>query len=197
MSRSTLSLGLAALVASLITAPAPAPAADPTPILRLTATASNIASARRYIPTRLEIVFERWSTPEENQQLTQTLTTKGSDALLDVLQSMKPRAGYIRTDASLGWRIQYAQQTPMKGGGTRVFFATDRPMGFDETGSGARSTLYEFTVGEIHLDDQGKGDGRLVPAARISYDEGEKAIEIENYQNAPYSLEAVSVVPEK
>jgi hypothetical protein len=194
MRRTTLPLGLAAFVASLIATPVPAPAADPAPILRLNAIASNIQSARRYMPIRLEIVFERWSTPEEKQNLQQTLKTKGSDALLDVLQDMKPRVGYIRTDASLGWRIQYAQQTPMKGGGTRVFFATDRPLGFGESSSGARSTQYEYTIGEIHLDDQGKGDGKLVPAARIDFDQEDSRIDIENYANAPYSLDAVTVV---
>ena len=52
----------------------------------------------------------------------------------------------------------------------------------------ARSLQYQLTLIEIHLDSNGKGEGKLVPAAKISWDTRDKRIEIENYSSLPVDL---------
>src|SRR6266481_1404791 len=108
----------------------------------------------------LEIVIERWSTDAEREKLRGLLIEKGSDALLRALQSIKPRAGYIRSSTSLGWDVQYAREQP-SGDGRRVIIATDRPMSFWELSTRPRSAEYEFTLAEIRLSKDGKGEGKL------------------------------------
>ena len=141
----------------------------------------------------LEIVIERWSTDAEREKLRGLLIEKGSDALLRALQSIKPRAGYIRGSTSLGWDIQYAREQPAADGGRRVILATDRPMSYWELTNRPRSVEYEFTLAEIRLSKDGKGEGKLAPAAKISWDADTRTIEIENYGTEPVRLSHVEV----
>jgi hypothetical protein len=47
-------------------------------------------------------------------------------------------------------------------------------------------------VCEIRLGPDGKGDGRLVPAAKVTFDRGTRAIEIENFDTQPVRLTYVT-----
>jgi hypothetical protein len=40
----------------------------------------------------------------------------------------------------------------------------------------------------LHIDKDGKGEGKMVPAAKISWDAKKKAIEVENYRALPIDL---------
>ena len=106
---------------------------------------------------------------------------KSSDKLLDAVQKIKPRAGFIRTTTSLGWDIQFARMTDLPSGGKRIVFATDRPIGFGEARNSTRSSDYEFMLCEVRLGANGKGEGKLAAAAKITWDKDKKQVEIENY----------------
>jgi len=161
--------------------------------LRLEAVAVNLSGVGRPGTQTLEIVLNNWSTDETRDKLIDTLTTKGSEKLLDVLQSIKPRVGYIRTHTSLAWDIQYAREFALPEGGRSIVFATDRPIGFLEAATRPRSSQYEFMVCEIHLDKDGRGEGKLATLAKISYDKKKNQIEIENYGIEPVRLTDVRV----
>jgi hypothetical protein len=180
---------LAALVLSLgLTAQA----ADKK-VLSMTAFAVNMSGIGRGGATTLNIVIERWSTDEERAKLIDTLVEKGPDKLLDAVDDIKPRAGFIRTNRSLGWDIQYAREFPLPTGGRRIVFATDRPMGFYEMSNQTRSADYDFMLCEIRLGPDGKGEGKLATATKISYDKNEKKIELENYGIEPVRLTQVTL----
>jgi hypothetical protein len=167
-------------------------------VLNLTAFAVNMTGVGRSGHSEvLEIAIERWSTDEERATLINTLVEKSSDKLLDTLQKIKPRAGYIRTRTSLGWDIQYARETDLPSGGKRIVFATDRPMGFREVRNSNRSADYEFMLCEIRLGPDGKGQGKLAAAAKITYDPEKKQVEIENYAQEPVRLTQVTVDQDK
>jgi hypothetical protein len=143
----------------------------------------------------LEIAIERWSEPSVIDNLRAILIEQGNDKLLSAVQKIKPRAGFIRTPNSLGWDIQYARQTELPGGVKRIVIATDRPIGFWEARQDTRSTDYEFTLAEIRLDkkDGLEGSGKLVTAAKVTYNKEAKHIEIENYGQEPLRLSDVKV----
>ena len=162
-------------------------------VLRLRAFAVNLSGTGGPRTGTLEITIERWSTDAEREKLRGLLIEKGSDALLKALQSIKPRAGYIRSSTSLGWDIQYARERVLGDGGRRVILATDRPMSFWELSNRPRSAEYEFTLAEIRLPGDGKGEGKLAPAARITWDKDTSTIEIENYGIEPVRLTEVRV----
>jgi hypothetical protein len=179
----------APIAAALLAAALPARAADN--VLSLTAHALNLDAPGGSRTSTLQISFERWSTDEERKALLDTIIEKDPDALVGALQKM-PKVGVIRTTRSLGWDIHYARMEETASGGMRIVFATDRPMRFREAADAGRSTEYDVTVSEIRLGPDGKGDGRLVAAAKVTYDREKRAIEIENYNNSPVRLTQVT-----
>ena len=188
-------LALAGVLASAVLAGRSLPAQDaekPKP-LHLTAFAVNLSGVGAARPQTLQIVIERWSTDEERKKLLDTLVEKGGDKLIDAVQDIKPRAGFIRTTSSLGWDIQYAREHELPSGGRRIVFATDRPISFQEARNSTRSSDYEFMVCEIRLGPDGKGEGKLAGGTKISWDKEKKAIEIENYGQQPVRLTQVTV----
>jgi hypothetical protein len=191
--RAVKTAGLLALgvLAALATTPAPAAAAEP--VLRLRAFAVNMSGVGRTSAQTLDIVIDRWSTDAERKTLLDTLKEK-PDHLLDVLQKIKPRAGYIRTATSLGWDIDFAMKERLPGGGERIIFATDRPMSFYERVNQTRSSDYEFMFCEIHLAADGTGEGKLSTAAKVRWVANDKTLEIEDYATQPVRLSQVKVV---
>lgn len=187
---SACALGVGVLTAaSALVAPV---VAQDTPVT-FQAVAVNLSNVGRPGLRTLDITLERWTSGEEFGNLRDALVEKGSDGLLRELQKVKPRAGYIRSSTgSLGWDIQFAQKTELPGGGHRVVFATDRPMSFYERTTQPRSADYEFLLGEIRIGPDSKGEGKLVPMAKITYNKGPRAIEIENYASEPVRLTQVT-----
>jgi hypothetical protein len=189
-------MGAVALGVSLTWAVGRGVAADK-PTLRLTATAVDVGAvtptgARPASTGTLDIGIERFTTDEEQARLAAILAEKGSDALLDELQKL-PRVGYIRTPTSLGWDLHYARRMDLPDGGTRIVFATDRPMNFWELWHRPQSVDYQYLAGEVRIGRDGKGRGTLVPAARIDYNAGLKTIEVENYASQPVRLSEVRI----
>jgi hypothetical protein len=161
-------------------------------LLRLHAVALDLGSRARL--GIIEIVIERWSTEEEREQLRATLIENGSDALLAALSKIKPRAGYIQTPTSLGWDLDYAREDPFGDGARRIIIATDRKMSFGELERGGSRADYEFTCAEIRLTKGGKGVGKLVSPAKISWNKDTRTVEIRNYNLEPVRLTEVEVV---
>jgi len=181
------------LVAVATTASAATTKPGPKP-LRLEAFAVNLGGIGHLEAQRLNIVIEKWSSNAERDELINTLENKGREALFNKLQSLKPRAGYISTDTSLGWDILYAQQFKLPDGTRKIIFATDRPMSFIERVNGGRSVDYEFILCEIHLDSSGRGEGKLASKAKVTYNKAEHQIEVEDYNFEPVRLTDVRVV---
>jgi hypothetical protein len=166
--------------------------ANAKPLLRLHAFAVNLSGPAPARTGTLDITIERWSTPAEAAKLRDVLAEKGADALLETLQKM-PRTGSIQRTGQLGWDIHFAQQVVASNGSRRIVIATDRPMSFWEAANQPRSADYAFTLAEIRLGADGKGEGKLVPAAKIDYDKESNTLEVENYNTEPTRLTEVGV----
>jgi len=160
-------------------------------ILRLRAFAIDMNNSRT---GSIDIVIERWSTEEEIQKLRGVLIEKGGDNLLPALQKIKPRCGYARTSNSLGWDLQFARETVMSDGTRKIVVGTDRPMGMWELRNAGRSTDYEFSLAEIRLPADGKGQGKAIPRAKLSFDKEKNTLEIENYEQQPVRLNEITIV---
>ncbi len=185
-------LALAGLLMSVMLGTATAETARPAP-LRLNAFAVNLSGIGRAGAQQLDIVIERWSTDAEHKRVFDMLAEATPEKVLDTIQALKPRAGYIRTMTSLGWDIQYAREYPLPDGGRRIVFATDRPMTFYERANKPLSSEYEYMFCEIRLRKDGKGEGKLVTHAKISYDRDRDELEVENYAIEPVRLTRVEV----
>jgi len=155
------------------------------PIETFTAFAASLGTGRS---SRVDIKINRWSTDEEREMLLTTLQEFGPDKLLDALMKIRPPVGYMRTPNSLGYDLFFARNNPNPDGSRKVVLATNRRVAFREAANNTRSMQYQFTLIEIHLDKSGKGDGKMVPAAKVTWDKDAKKLEIENYQALPVDL---------
>ncbi len=161
---------------------------------RFTALVANMSGFGRPSTATIQIGIERWSTDAEREQLRTELVENGQDGLLRALQKL-PRVGYIRTTSSIGWDLHYAVKTPLAGGGSRVAIGTDRPISFWEASRNTRTMDYPFTVIEMRIGRDGKGEGRMTLATKVTWDPGDKAIVLENWSTQPAHLLGVKEEP--
>lgn len=158
---------------------------DEKPIETFTCFAANMQRGSAGV---IDINIYRWSTDQEREMLLTTLQEKGRDALVDALMSIRPRVGYMRTPNSIGYDLFYARNNAQPDGSRRIVVATNRRVAFNEARNNTRSMQYQLTAIEIHLDKDGKGEGKMQPAAKISWDAKAKKIELENYNALPIDL---------
>jgi len=145
--------------------------------LRFSAVAMDLD---RELSTPLRIIIDRWSTDQTNDKLVDVMMNKGSDRLLEALQNA-PRVGSIGTPTSLAWDLHFARQFPGEDGGTRIVLGTDRPIAFSEQWNSSRTLDYPFTIIELHVNDDGEGEGTLSFATKVMADARNKSVVLENW----------------
>ncbi len=169
--------------------------------MHLTAWAVNMSNLATGANAVIDIKIKKWSTMEERKQLITTLLEKGPDELLDLLWDT-PVKGRFRIPGYMGpdihnWRLgidlRYAMQFPQEDGGMRIMIATDRYIGFQEQRANPRTMDYPFTFIEIHLNKDGKGEGKMAVATKLEFDKKKNVIEMENYSSEPVRLQQVKV----
>jgi hypothetical protein len=171
----------AAIIALAMAIPAPRVSAQNVKE-HFTGFAINLNSGPR--TATVDFVVERWSAESERQQLL-TIIQENKDPtkkLLDTLQRL-PKVGYIRTPERLAWDLHYAHESPLDEGGRRIVVATDRPIGFQEARNQPRTIDYPFTIVEVHLDKENKGEGKILAGTKIYLEKG--SIVLENYGQQP------------
>lgn len=166
-----------------------------TPV-RIRAWAVNMSNIGTGANAMVQIDIDRWSTDAEREQLMTTFVEKGPDALLDALQHMK-RVGFIRLPTSLGYDLRYARRNPLPEGGEQIIILTDRRIGFWEARNRPRTIDYPFTLIEVRVNKDGQGEGKLAIATKITYDEHNKTVELENYSSEPVRLQQVKLEPKR
>jgi hypothetical protein len=134
----------------------------------------------------VDFTIERWSTDTERESLLEIITAERdpTDKLLRALQRM-PKVGYIRTPDRLAWDLRYARESPLEDGGRRIVLATDRPIGFWEARNQPRTIDYPFTIVEMRLNKEDKGEGKILAGTKIYVDQKTKQIVLENYGQQP------------
>jgi hypothetical protein len=195
MNRVLRAVAAPALAAALAVPQAASAVAGEPEALRLTAFAVDLNNRVR--TNTLDIVVERWTTDEEVANFKAILVERGGDKLLSTLQKVKPRCGYVRTSTSLGWDVYFARETRLASGGRKIVLASDRPVSMWEAQNNGRSMDYEFSLVEIHIGADGKGEGKAIKAAKVEYNQETNTLDIENYQREPVRLNEVRIVEPK
>jgi hypothetical protein len=157
---------------------------------RFTAVAVNMGTPGRAGANQVEIVVEKWSPNAERDRLLNTLFEQGPEKLLDTLQDL-PRVGYFRTPNSIGYDIRFSQRTELPDHAERVVLVTDRYINFWEAVNRPRTIDYPFTVIELHINGDGRGEGKMSIATKITGNNDTKAIVLENYATQPVMLNEV------
>lgn len=161
-------------------------AADgPRPIETFTCFAANMQRGKA---GAVEITIFRWSTDAERESLLTTLQEFGRDKLIDALMKIRPVVGFMRTPNSIGYDLYYARNNVQPDGGRHVVLATNRRVNFREAVNNQRSMDYQLTAIELDIDKDGQGVGKMVPAAKVSWNVKTKMIEVENFSALPIDL---------
>lgn len=191
---------LAAIVAAVTAAPRAAAFAE-----RFTAFAVDLGvpsggidvpqPADRRVPTSgnagpIEFVVDRYSSDAERDRLLKVLQDQGADKLLSELQKL-PRIGYFRTPNSTGYDLKFARKTPGDDGGERITLITDRYITFWEARNRPRTIDYPFTLIEVRMGPEGKGEGKMSLATRITYDKKNNTVVLEDYKSQPTLLNEI------
>ena len=138
----------------------------------------------------IQISVTRWSTAAERKSLQQTLFKKGQEGLIDALRNMRP-VGRISTPGSIGYDLRFSEQRTLPDGQREIILATDRPMSFWEIVNQPRSAQYPFTWVQFRMKPDGTGEGKLAVAARITGEEADDLIEVEDFAIQPVRLENI------
>jgi hypothetical protein len=191
--RTAVSLALAAVLAFSLAA-STASAKEPE-LLRLRAFAVDLNNRAR--TDTVDIVIERWSTPEETSNLKAVFLERGDDKLLSALQKTKPRCGFARTSTSIAWDLYFARETPLPDGGRKIVLASDRPVSMWEARNSGRSMDFQLSLAEIRLGADGKGQGKAITMAKLTFNKETNTLEIENYEREPVRFNEVTIVDSK
>jgi hypothetical protein len=179
-------------VMAIILATAAAPTARQDEVLEeFSAVLSNISEVGGVGLTPLTIRIRRWTGEEEEARLMATLREKGQSAFLDALLDAKA-VGSISTPTSLKYDFFYAAQSALPEDGRRIMLISDRPMTPMERASAARSRDYPFTVIELRLGKDGRGEGTLSQLVQLRL--SGNILGIENLATGPMKLSEVKKV---
>lgn len=138
----------------------------------------------------IQISVTRWSTADERNVMQQALFKKGQDGLLEAVRDMRS-VGRIYTPGNIGYDLRYAEMRSLPDGGREIILATDRPMSFWEVVNQPRSAQYPFTWVQFKMRPDGTGEGKLAVAARITGEEADKLIEVEDFAISPVRLQNI------
>lgn len=116
-----------------------------------------------------------------------TLQDGGQDALLRQISSKD--LGRFALSGSVGQPVN-AVLVERDGDETVIRAVFRRWIGFGELRRGLRSVDYPFGYVEIRMDRNGRGDGQIIPAAKIRF-RGGNTIEVEDFGTFPGRLMGV------
>lgn len=135
-----------------------------------------------------QVIINRYTTEGEVRTLNEALRSGGQDRLLDELNRLD--AGRITFGSGVGVPANAIIRTPTPEGGTRLQVLFERNLNLFELRYGTRSSDYRFGYAEIFLDRRGRGEGTLIPAARIRLLDG-NTWEVEDFGVYPARLMGV------
>jgi hypothetical protein len=116
-----------------------------------------------------------------------TLESGGQDALLRQIEGND--LGRFSFNGSVGLPLN-AVIVDKDGDDTRIRAVFKRWIGFGELRRGARSVDYPFSYVELRIDRSSKGEGTIIPAAKIRF-RGNDTIEVEDFGTFPGRLMGV------
>jgi hypothetical protein len=114
---------------------------------------------------RMSIDLDRWSTTAERDQLVKVIAENGPEQLLDAFREVG-RIGTLSWPGGLEYTVRYAWRS-QRADGSDVVFVVDRPL-WVWWDVNTPSTPYQFTVIQMRLGKDGRGEGRAslgVPVA--------------------------------
>ena len=146
--------------------------------------------------TSISINIDRWSSQEEHDHLVETLLNEDNQALADELGDMDT-VGFLRVTGRApsrgtgSWQLRYARQYEQDG--VRIIrLASNRPILFVEAvRRPTRTWDAQTTLIELHVDENGEGEGVLMAGVEFTVDAKTNNITLSHLSSNPTRLEQV------
>jgi hypothetical protein len=136
---------------------------------------------------RFTITIERETSDADVARLADLLRAEGQEAVLEDLEDVE--VGSIRAAGTLPHTLNFARSRNTEGG-RRITLASARPMTFFEIGNQTRSSLYEFGIIQLEVDEAGSGEGTMIVAAQVGFND-ENVLVVEGFGQQPIRLTRV------
>ncbi|HUK88825.1 MAG TPA: hypothetical protein VLZ81_00385 [Blastocatellia bacterium] len=131
-----------------------------------TGTATGIGGELGHASYKFTLEITGETTSQDIQQYSQVLATKGPD---EMLKTMGPnKLGTFTLEGFPGHELNFVQTRPEEKGRSITMLCERWIHTFDLPGA-VKSKEYPFTYIELFINDNGKGDGSLVTAAKIEF----------------------------
>ncbi len=143
-----------------------------------------IGGARGSVTDFFTLTINGYTPEGEVNRLTGILKRDGQDDFWKAVE--KEKRGSIQVGSGLSRDLNAVWVTQTEEG-RRISAIAERWVGFGEVRRGGRSLDYPFTYIELYIEDDGKVEGSLFPAARVRF-KGDKTIEVENFGIYPARL---------
>jgi len=153
----------------------------------ITATMVGIGGRRAGVTLPFRLVINNYTSPAEVSTLTSAMQG-GEDDLLRALDRLD--AGRISIGNNVGVTANAVIPTQLAEGGTKLTVLYRRAVNIFELRYGTRSSDYRFGYAEVFLDQRGRGEGTLIPAARVRLRDG-NTWEVEDFGVFPARLMGV------
>jgi hypothetical protein len=131
----------------------------------------------------LDIHIDKYTSDQEVQEYLVLLKESGQDELRKTLEKVSvgriAPVGRTGTDLSIA-RVHQTEE------GKVIRLVTPRPVSFFEAYRSGRSMDYPFTIMEIRLNKEGKGEGSIMGGAQLRFDK-DGQLNIESYGNYQYA----------
>ncbi|MEP7336236.1 MAG: hypothetical protein ABI977_00600 [Acidobacteriota bacterium] len=138
----------------------------------------------RNITTDFTLTITSYTPESDVRRLQDVLRSEGQGDFQKIIG--KEKRGTIQVGTGLGLDLNAVWIT-QTGEGRKLSGLAERWLGFGELRRGARSTDYPFTYIELWIEEDGKIEGTLFPAARVR-GKGGDTIEVENFGIYPARL---------
>ena len=143
----------------------------------------------RTVTRPFTLIINNRSSDSDMTGFVEILQSGGQDSLKRELD--RREVGRFSLGASVGVPVG-SITVDRDGDDTRIRAFFTRTIGFGELRRGLRSVDYPFGYVEIRLNQNGKGDGTIIPAAKIRF-RGSDTIEVEDFGTFPGRLMGVQV----
>lgn len=134
---------------------------------------------------QFSLIINRYTAANELRELNEALGQGGQDQLLKTLSRMD--AGRVIIGANVGVPANAIIRDAWGDGGTKLTVFYERYIRFFELRYGTRSQDYPIGYAEIFLDRNGRGEGTLIPAAKVRL-RGGNTWEVEDFGVLPARL---------
>jgi len=146
---------------------------------------------------RVQIIIAKWSSDDEVKRLSEPLRNADGESLLAMLHDRHPRIGVVLMPGVQAHGIRVRTPTPRNvlfardvttPTGRQIIVIADEHLGLGEPPLEARKQVPEFNLLDIRFGPDGKGVGKVVAAADMTYNAKTGVVEVKDFSTRPARL---------